>query len=216
MSGMHIEWRVIRLDDGDDEDLQLFDCLLKIEGRITCGNRPAGLVEAHYISTEDAESDCAFIDLWDLDGTTCAVYEEIINHKTGMFHFPIPWHMEFATGMLCVHFIGLRPEFRGIGMGRAVMGEMVRSWADPRTGVVLLDARPLQHRPRGYDDFGEEVRALPWNSPEMDHQRLIRHFESWRMEPVEKTRFMAAPPDFLCDSRAETWPPPYTKDRIDD
>lgn len=209
---MYIQWKINRLDWEDEPDPQLANCLLQIEGRIECGGRTAGIVDAHYLCADEPDSDNAFLEFWDLDATTCEVFEEIMDRDHFQFRYPIPWHMEFATGILCVHFIALRPEFRGIGMGRAVMRELVRTCADPRTGVVLLDVRPLQHRPHGYDDFDEEVRDLPWNPPAEDQQRLIRHFETWGMEPLPDTRFMVAPPAFLSESRATKWPPVPVRD----
>ncbi len=94
-----------------------------------------------------------------------------------------------------------------MGMGRAVMRKLVYAMADARTGLVLLDTTPLQHMPRGYDDFDEEVRGLPWNLPEEDQKSLIKHFGTWDMQHLPGTRFMMATPEALRDSRAPQWPP---------
>jgi hypothetical protein len=79
--------------------------------------------------------------------------------------------------------------------------------ADPRVGLILLNATPLQHMPHGYDDFDEEVRDLPWNSPEQDQETLMRHFEKWGMQRLPGTRFMIADPLTLGDRRNLQWPP---------
>ena len=101
------------------------------------------------------------------------MYEEITDLDLNEMREPIPRFLDPASGILCVHFIGLRPPFRGVGLGREVMRELVRVMADPRVGLVLLNSIPLQHMPHGYDDFDEEVRELPWNSPEEDQEALM-------------------------------------------
>ena len=75
--------------------------------------------------------------------------------------------------------------------------ETVRHLADVRVGAVLIDIRPLQHRPGGYDDFFDEARDLPFNAPDVDRERLVQHFESWGMIPVQGTDFMVAAPSTL-------------------
>ena len=94
-----------------------------------------------------------------------------------------------------------------MGLGREVMRELVRAMADPRIGVVLLDAQPLQHLPHGYDDFDDEVRDLPWNSPAVDQAALMRHFCTWGMQRLPGTRFMIAAPATLRAARTPHWPP---------
>jgi hypothetical protein len=153
------------------------------------------------------------MELWDLDAESCAVFEDIIDHDLGVFREPIPQFLDPASGILCVHHIALRPPFRGQGLGREVVRELVRAMADPRIGVVLLDAQPLQHLPHGYDDFDDEVRDLPWNSPEEDQATLIRHFSSWGMQHLPGTRFMIAAPETLRDARTPQWPPCPILDR---
>lgn len=207
MTALHIHWQIKRLDGGEVQDPRFAECLLEMEGRIECGGQPAGLVDAHYVFSEDPESDVAFMELWDVDAASCEVFEEIIDHDRGEFREPIPQLLDPASGILCVHFIALRPPFRGKGMGREVIRQLVRAMADPRIGVVLLDAQPLQHRPHGYDDFDDEVRDLPWNPPAEDQDALMRHFTTWGMQRLPGTRFMIAAPETLRDARAPQWPP---------
>ena len=142
---MRIHWKITRLDEGDEQDPRFAECLLEIEGWIECDGKPAGLVDAHYLFAEDPASDTAFMELWDLDATSCDVFEEIIDHDRRKFREPIPRFLDPASGFLCVNFIALHPPFRRMGLGREVMRELVRAMADPRIGVVLLDAQPLQH-----------------------------------------------------------------------
>lgn len=213
MAEMQIRWKVERMDEGEVQDPRFAECLLQIEGRIQCDGQPAGLVDAHYVYSECPDTGEAFRELWDMDARSCAVYEEIMDPHLGIFFEPLQEFLDPASGILCVHFIALRPAFRGIGLGRRVMRELVRSMADPRIGLVLLDAQPLQHMPHGYDDFDEEVRDLPWNSPEEDQKRLIHHFNTWGMEHLQGTRYMFASPDTLRDSRTPHWPPCVILDR---
>jgi GNAT superfamily N-acetyltransferase len=207
MSKPKIHWKIQRLDEGEEPDLRLAECLLEIEGRIECNGQTAGLVDAFYLYSEDPASDVAFCELWDLDAASCEVFEEIMDHDFGDFHEPIPGYLDPASGILCVRFIALRPLFRGLGLAREVMKELVHAMADPRVGLVLLDATPLQHRPHGYDDFDEEVRDLPWNSPAEDRESLMRHFETWGMKRLPGTRLMMAAPESLRDRRTPQWPP---------
>lgn len=172
MAEMHIHWKIERMDQGDEPDPRFAECLLEIEGRIEIDGQPAGMVDAHYVFSGAPDSDAAFFELWDADAATCAVFEEIIDHDRGQFREPIPRFLDPASGLLCVHFIALHPQFRGKGLGREVMRELVRAMADPRIGVVLLDAQPLQHLPHGYDDLDDEVRDLPWNSPDGGSGRI--------------------------------------------
>ncbi len=204
---MKLHWQIKRMDEGDEPELRFAECLLGIEGRIECDGQEAGLVDAFYLFAEDLSSDLAFCELWDADGTTCDVFEEIIDHDRGQFRDPLPQFLNPASGILVVHFIALRPAFRHIGLGREVMRELVGTLADPRVGVVLMDTRPLQHRPQGYDDFDDEVRDLPWNDPEVDEAALRRHFVGWGMQRLHGTRFMLAAPETLRDARATQWPP---------
>lgn len=210
---MRIHWKIKRLDEGDEPDTRFAECLLEIEGRIECGGRTAGLVDAHYVFADEPASGVAFCELWDTDAASCAVYEDIIDHDLGMFREPVSSFLNPASGLLCVHFIALRPSFRGMGLGREVMREIVRAMADPRIGVVLLDTRPLQHLPHAYDDFDDEVRDLPWNSPDEDQESLMRHFSGWGMKRLPGTRFMMAPPENLRDARTPQWPPCPILDR---
>lgn len=207
MAALYIHWKIQRLDQGDIEDPRFAECLLEIEGRIECDGQPAGVVDAYYLFAEDPASDIAFSELWDLDSRICAVFEEISDPDFSMFMEPVTDLLDPASGILCVNFIALYPPFRRKGLGREVMRETVRAMADPRIGVVLLDATPLQHLPHGYDDFDDEVRDLPWNSPEEDQDALMRHFATWGMKPLPDTRFMLAAPETLRDARTPQWPP---------
>lgn len=207
MDELHIHWKIHRLDEGGEQNPLFAECLLQIEGRIECDGQPAGIVDASYLFAEEPGSAVAFWELWDADSRSCAVFEEIIDENHLEFREPIPQHLDPASGFLCVHFVALYPAFRGTGLGQKVMRECVRAMADPRIGLVLLDATPLQHLPHGYDDFGDEVRDLPWNSPEEDQEALMRHFGGWGMKRLPGTRFMMAAPDVLRDSRAPQWPP---------
>lgn len=207
MADLHIHWKINRLDEEEEEDPRFAECLLEIEGRIECGGSPAGMVEAFYLFAKKPSSPTAFSELWDSDSRSCDVYEEITESRRRKMREPIPRFLDPASGILCIHFIGLRPPFRGIGIGREVMRHLVRSMADPRVGLVLLNATPLQHMPRGYDDFDDEVRDLPWNSPEQDQETLMRHFEKWGMHRLPGTHFMIADPVTLGDKKNLQWPP---------
>ncbi|WP_193213877.1 hypothetical protein [Luteolibacter marinus] len=72
---------------------------------------------------------------------------------------------------------------------------------------MLLNADPLQHRPRGYDDFDDEVRDLPWNATAEDMARLMDHFRGWGMQRLPRTKFMVSAPATLAASVASAWPP---------
>jgi len=207
MSELRIHWRINRLDDGEEPDPRFAECVLGIEGRIEWGGETAGTVDAFYLFSENPASSTAFMELWDSDSRICHVYEEITNQGLRKMHEPIPRFLDPASGILCVHFIGLSPEFRRRGLGREVMRELVRAMADPRIGLVLLDATPLQHTPHGYDHFDDEVRDLPWNSPGVDQETLMQHFSGWGMKRLPGTRFMMAAPENLRDVRNLQWPP---------
>ena len=207
MANLRIHWKIKRLDEGDEPDPRFAECLLEIEGRIECGGQTAGMVDAHYLFADDPASSSAFLELWDADARSCNVYEAIIDHDRQEFCEPIPRFLDPASGLLCVHFIALRPSFRRIGLGREVMRELVRAIADPRIGLILLNATPLQHLPHGYDDFDDEVRDLPWNSPDEDQEALMRHFSGWGMQRLPGTCYMMAAPETLRDVRAPQWPP---------
>ena len=204
---MHIHWKIERLDQGENPNPADGECLLEIEGEIECDGQPAGLVDAYYLYAEDPESPAAFMDFWDLDSRTCRLFEEIIAPGHRDFREPIPAFLAVTPGILCVNFIALRPPFRRRGLAREAMCEVVRNFADPRVGMVLLNAQPLQHLPHGYDHFGEEVRDLPWNSPEEDLARLVSHFRTWGMRHLPGTRYLLAAPEVLNDGLATDWFP---------
>ncbi|MCB1133502.1 MAG: hypothetical protein KDN05_20460 [Verrucomicrobiae bacterium] len=206
MTPVEIDWNCSRLDDCEG-DPTVDECLFNLQGVVNVAGKRAGLVEAHYLYVHEPEADYAFLEFWDLDALACEIYEEIIAPSGETFRHPIPEFLDFTTGILCIHLIALRPEFRGIGIGRAVLRETIHTCADERTGVVLLDSRPLQHRRGGYDSYDHEVRDLPWNKPAEDHQRLTSHLQSWGMHPVPRTRFLAAAAEVIEPDRASTWAP---------
>ena len=204
---MHIHWKIKRLDENCDQNPAVGECLIEIEGTIECDGQTAGVVDASYLYAEDPESPAAFMDFWDLDSRTCKVFEEIIAPDHGQFREPIPDFLGAFPGILCVHFIALHPPFRRRGLGREVISEVVRNFADDRVGMVLLNAQPLQHLPHGYDHFEKEVRDLPWNSPEEDLAKLVKHFRSWGMHHLPGTRFMLDSPEALIGDLATDWHP---------
>lgn len=206
-----IRWKAKRLDEGEDADLRTAECLVEIEGRIEVDGAPAGEVAGFYLWSEVPDE--AFFDLWDLDGGTCAVFEEIIDHELDRFREPLPRLLGEESGILGIYYFALAPLFRRRGLGRQVLGEFVRAWADDRVGAVLLNADPLQHRPHGYDDFDDEVRDLPWNSPDEDREKLMHHFRGWGMQRLPRTKFMVAAPDVLAGEPATSWPPCAVLDR---
>jgi GNAT superfamily N-acetyltransferase len=210
---MHIQWKIERLDGNFDQNPAVCECLLLIEGTIEHDGQPAGLVDAFYLYADDPESPSAFMDFWDLHASTCQVFEEISRPNHSDFREPIPGFLGAFPGIVCVNFIALRPPFRRRGLAREVMTEVVRNFADDRVGMVLLNAQPLQHLPHGYDDFGEELHDLPWNSPEGDLDRLIRHFRSWSMQSVPDTRYLLAAPECLSEEIATDWFPGLLWDR---
>ena len=142
----------------------------------------------------------------------CGVFEEIFDTDRLNFREPLPEFLGAYWGILCVNFIALHPPFRRRGLGREVMDEVVRNFADDRVGVVLLNAQPLQHLPHGYDHFGDEVRDLPWNTPEEDLARLIDHFRTWDMRPLSGTRYLLRDPEFLIGELSTDWYPSLLSD----
>ena len=110
---MEIFWEVERLDDNQEIGAADGECLLDIEGAIHCGGPSAGEVGATYIFSEEPETRDAFLWLWDLTGGACHVYEEIISTKGRKFRKPLPDLLHDKKGILCVHYIALKPEFRG-------------------------------------------------------------------------------------------------------
>jgi hypothetical protein len=204
---IEIFWQIDRVDENQELGAADAECLFAIEGSIQCDGLNAGELGATYIFSEEPETDDAFFWLWDLTGTACALYEEIISPSRKAFRKPLPDFLTVSTAILCIHYIALKPEFRRREMGREAIRETVRQFADSRVGVVLIDIRPLQHRPNGYRDFFDEVRDLPFNTPEADQAQLIRHFETWGMVHVPGTNFMAAAPSILCSEIHQNWYP---------
>lgn len=203
--GMTIRWKAKRVDDGEEPDLQVAECLVEIEGRIEIDGSPAGELAGFYLWSEFPDQ--AFFDLWDLDGATCGIFEEIIDHELDRFREPLPRLLGEASGIIGLYYVALAPPFRRRGIGRQATGEFVQAWADERVGAVLLNADPLQHRPHGYDDFDDEVRDLPWNTPDEDREKLMHHFRGWGMQRLPRTKFMVSSPATLAAIDASSWPP---------
>ena len=206
--GMRIHWTVERFDESEDDDPAAADpCALRMDGRILVDGVAAGQLSARHLHAGDLESPEAFGALWDLEEATCGIWKEIMNPERTRFREPLTTMLNDAPGILAVDFIALRPAFRRKGLGLEVMREIVRCGANPWTGAVLLDARPLQRRPGAYDEFDEEVRDLPWNDGEEDQNRLMNHFRGWGIQRLPRTRFMVCVPDVVTGERAEVWPP---------
>ena len=129
---MHIHWKIERLDENPDEDPAADECLIEIEGTIECDGQTAGVVDASYLYADEPESSAAFMEFWNLDSRTCKVFEQIIVPAHGKFREPIPDFLGALPGILCVHFIALRPQFRRRGLGREPISELIRNFADPR------------------------------------------------------------------------------------
>jgi GNAT superfamily N-acetyltransferase len=201
-----IDWRIERLDEGE-EDPRKEGCLLKIDGKIKADGEVMGELEAHYALDLDLASSAAFWQLWDMDGSTCAIYEELVRPGKEDFREPLPRLLEYRPGLLVIEYIALFPAYRGTGIGREVMRQLVRCCADDNIGAVLLDADPLQHRDGAYDFFDQEVRDLPWDGKEQDTDRLRRHLRGWGMHHIAKTRYMVAPPATLSETHTAKWPP---------
>ena len=204
---MDIDWKIERLDEGEERDPRQRGCLLKIDGKIKVDGEMAGQLEAYYLLDLDLASSSAFFELWDMDGETCSIYEELMKPNRDDFREPLPRLLASKPGLLVVEYIALHPAFRGAGLGREVMREFVRSLGDENTGAVLLDAVPLQHRSGAYDFYDREVRNLPWNGDEQDTATLHRYLRSWGMHHIAKTRYMVAPPARLSDGHSSKWPP---------
>jgi GNAT superfamily N-acetyltransferase len=210
---MKIHWTVERFDESEEEDPAEADpCALRIGGRIDVDGHEAGRLLAWYLNASDLESPLAFVGLWDLEGETCEIHEEIINPEHTRFREPLTTMLNDAPGILAVDFIALRPAFRRQGRGLEVLREIVRCCATPWIGALLLDARPLQRRPGGYDRFDEEVRDLPWNDGDEDLARLMNHFRGWGMRRLPRTRFMICTPEMITGERATDWPPAPIRD----
>ncbi|MGB6221454.1 hypothetical protein [Haloferula sp.] len=204
---VEIEWKIQRLDEGDEPDPRQESCLLKIDGKVKQDGQVAGQLEAYYALDIDLASSGAFFALWDMEGETCAIYEELLNPSQEDFREPLPRLLETRPGMLVIDYIALFPDFRGVGHGREVIRQLVRCCADGNIGAVLLDATPLQHRDGAYDFFDHEVRALPWNGDEEDTEKLRSYLRGWGMHQMAKTRYMVAPPGTLSETHTAKWPP---------
>ncbi len=113
--GMTIQWKAQRLDEGEEPDLRIAECLVEIEGRIEIDGQPAGELAGFYLWSD--VPDQAFFDLWDLDGATYGVFEEIIDHGRDRFREPLPRLLESASGILGIHYVAMSPPFRRRGLG---------------------------------------------------------------------------------------------------
>lgn len=204
---MEVDWRIERLDEGEKLDPRDESCLLRISGKIKKEGQAAGRLVAYYILDLDLTSSGALYALWDMEAETYAIYEEIMNPARTSFREPLPRLTETFPGMMVIDYIALFPDYRGAGLGREVVRQLVRCCADEAIGAVLLDSTPLQHRPGSYDDFDQEVRALPWNGDEQDTEQLRRYLRGWGMHHMAKTRYMVVRPEVLSEKRAATWPP---------
>jgi GNAT superfamily N-acetyltransferase len=209
---IEIFWEIERMDDNQEIGAADGECLLDIDGDIHSDGRSSGKIGATYIFSEEPETRDAFLWLWDLTGSACHVYEDIISKVGRKFREPLPDLLHKNTGILCIHYIALKPEFRKRGLGREVIRDTVRQLADHRVGAVLIEIRPIQHRPNGYDHFFDEIRDLPFNDREVDQDRLMQHFESWGMVPVQETNFMVAAPSTLCTPVNQGWYPGLLED----
>jgi GNAT superfamily N-acetyltransferase len=204
---VEIDWRIERLDEGEKRDPRDEPCLLRISGKIKRDGQDAGQLEAYYVLDLDLASSGAFFGLWDMDSTTCSIYEELTKPSSHVFREPLPRLLECFPGMIVVDYIALFPDYRGAGLGREVMRQLVRCCADEAIGAVLLDSIPLQHRDGAYDFFDHEVRALPWNGDEQDTEQLRRHLRGWGMHHIANTRYMVARPEILSENHSAEWPP---------
>jgi len=204
---VNIEWKIKRLDEGDNLDPRDEGCLLKIDGKVKQDGQVVGQLEAHYVLDIDLASDAAFFQLWDMEGETCAIYQEITKEGRRELREPLPRLVECFPGLLIVEYIALFPNYRGKGLGREVVRQLVRCCADENIGAVLLDAMPLQHRDGAYDFYDKEVRDLPWEGKEQDTDRLRRYLRSWGMHHMANTRYMVAPPATLSETHTAKWPP---------
>lgn len=204
---MEIEWKIQRLDEGEERDPRQESCLLKIDGTIKRDGQVAGQLEAYYVLDIDLASDAAFWEVWDLDAGACSVYQKIRKANRYEFREPLPRLLESQPGMLVIDYIALFPAHRGAGIGREVINQLVRCCADENIGAVLLDAGPLQHREGAYDFFDHEVRDLPWNGDEQDTEKLRCHLRGWGMHHIAKTSFMVAPSRTLSETHSAKWPP---------
>jgi GNAT superfamily N-acetyltransferase len=206
---LEIAWSGRRVDEFDDDGPPLNPGMIWIDGMIRIDGAAAGLTDGLYLLDSEPWSPAAFLNYWDLEGWTCEVYEELSdpNAVGRRFRQPLPRLLEVDSGILYVRLIALKPEFRGMGLGRELLRRWIGDWCDGSVGAVILDAVPLQRRSDGYDAYDDEVRDLPWESPEADAERLTRHFRGWGFHRIGGTGMMVASPRWLGFDRAVAWPP---------
>ena len=209
---MQIHWKTKRFDESEEQDPSLSDCLLRFEGRVEIDGQPAGTVEAWYVFADLLDADRAFRELWDLEAYPCSVFGQIVRDDRRGFREPLPKLLAEDPGILIIEHVALRPAFRGKGIGQTVIRETVGACADNRVGAVLLDATPLQHRPGACDWYDDEIRELPWNEGEMDHDRLRNHFRTHGMQRLPRTRYMIAARETMGEVRPEMWPTGWEED----
>lgn len=186
------------MDELDDEGPPRKWGMVGVEGLIKVDGVPAGLTEGFYLLDSEPWSTPAFWTLWDMEGWTCEIYEDLCAPgDTGHFRQPLPRLMELDVGILYLRLIALKPEFRGRNLGREVFRQWIGTWCDRQVGAVILDARPLQRRDEGYEEFDDEVRDLPWESEQKDGERLANHLRGWGFHRLPDTRFMVASPRWL-------------------
>ena len=195
--------------DESDDDESVDPGMVGIDGVIRVGGTAAGVTDGMYLLDDRPWSTAAFVNFWDLAGWTCEAYGQLMDPGVvgRRFRQPLPRLLEEASGILYIRLIALKPEFRGKKLGREALRRWIGDWCDARVGAVILDAVPLQRRADGYEAYDDEVRDLPWESPEADAERLARHFRGWGFHRIAGTGLMVASPRWLDFDPAVAWPP---------
>lgn len=204
---VEVTWKSSRLDEGDDPDPPMGAGMLEIEGRIRVDGEDAGLTDGFYLLADEPESSGAFFEFWDMEQWTCEIYEELKDPGGNGFRQPLPRLLELDFGILFIRLIALKPGFRGKGVGREVLARWTDKWFGEGVGAIVIDARPLQRRRGGFDEHGQEVTELPWESEAADTEQLAKHLRGWGFHRIAGTRFMVASPEWLGLKRSEPWLP---------